>query len=668
MAHRPNEGSDGRVHLAAWTTHLTSPAAEARAPRRWAHIGGVVAVTALVAYLTWRILYSLPPSGWNRIVAWVLVAFETLPLPGLIYKTVSLWSIDAPLPDNPRPEFAKTARVVVVIPTYNEPRDVLAPTVAAACNLVQPHETWVLDDGDRDWVEEMCGALGARYVRRPVHDHAKAGNINHALGILEAEELAGIGGADVLAVLDCDHVPLPNFLADTLTWFDDPKVALVQGPQAFYNRGAFDDDGYTGEQGLFFNVLMPSRHHVGANPFWCGSTSFVRMSALQEIGGVATDTIVEDLHTTLKLLEAGWKTAYHHQTLAVGLAPSTPEQYLLQRRRWGMGAMQVLVKERLWRAKHWMSWRTFQEYLSATLWWLEGIATLLTLAVPIAVLVSGAQTSTAKPWQFTVAFGLMFVARLWGMKRVLRKNIKWPNAFALRVMRVPVGMACLWWLLSRNALQFAVTPKGGSDNRSRGRPPRVLYVLLAVTVTVCGYAALGVGHLVPWRTPVRSTIASGLWLSLATAVLLLGVLRIRSTRFATSRRDAPRFPVRVPVSVSGIAGELVDVSVGGASIRVNSRYFEGVSHVTVRLPGHASVPLEVVRTSDDGQFLYLRVAEGDWASLSQMALWLFHTPSGAVAGLPAGVPLVAAITLDQAAPGELLVFSPRDPEPAEAAA
>ena len=95
---------------------------------------------------------------------------------------------------------------------------------------------------------------------------------------------------------------------------------------------------------MFFHVLMPARNHDGAGPFWCGSTSLIRARALREIGGIATETIVEDMHTTLGLIRAGWKTVYHHQTLAVGLAPATPEQYLLQRRRWGMGSMQVLVQ------------------------------------------------------------------------------------------------------------------------------------------------------------------------------------------------------------------------------------------------------------------------------------------------------------------------------------
>jgi cellulose synthase (UDP-forming) len=637
----------GDAPIASWAHQIGSPTPESAGSRRLAHVGGLVAIGALIGYLTWRITFTLPAGGWNRWVAWTLVTFEAIPLIGLVVKTVTLWGIDAPAP-HPLSAAPPGTRVAVLIPTYNEPREVIVPTVAAACALAPDHETWVLDDGDRPWVAEMCEALGARYLSREDHSHAKAGNLNHALALLADEESAGIGGADIIAVLDCDHVPLPTFLTATLGWFADPQIALVQGPQAFYNAGAFDDDGFTGEQGLFFNVLMPARHHAGAGPFWCGSTSLLRVEALRQIGGVATETVTEDMHTTLKLIRAGWRTVYHHQTLAVGLAPATPEQYLLQRRRWGMGAMQVLVHERLWAAKRWMSWRNFHEYLNGTLWWLEGIGTLLTFAVPTAVLLSGAQTSTAGPLAFGTAFIAMFALRLWGAKRLLRGQIHWPTAFALRIFRVPVGLACLWWLVSRQSLAFAVTPKGGTDARRRGRPPRVLWALTTIIAGICAYAMAGVAGVVPWRTTTASTVSSGLWLALAGAVLVMGMRRIRAAEYATSRRNAPRFPFTTAVHVDGIPADLVDISVGGAAVRLSSGSLPISGLVLLDLPGKAAVKMEVVAAGQQvagprDRIVSLRIADNDWESHSELSRWLFHTPPGAIPELPPGVPVAASL-------------------------
>ena len=641
----PRPGWIRPEHLAGWTGWLGSPTPESLWSRWLARIGGSAAVAALAVYLWWRVTATMPAGGSDRVAAWILIGFEALPVFGLVLKTVTLWNIDAPSPP-PVSAVPDGMGVAVLIPTYNEPAEVIAPTIAAACALQPTHETWVLDDGDRAWVADLCAAVGARYVCRPVHDHAKAGNMNHTLDLMEVEAAAGHPPIDVIAVLDCDHVPLPTFLTATLGWFADERLALVQGPQSFYNSGAFDDDGFTGEQGLFFNVLMPARHHAGAGPFWCGSTSLLRLSALRDVGGVATETITEDMHTTLKLIRAGWRTAYHHQTLAVGLAPATPDQYLLQRRRWGMGAMQILVHERLWSAKRWMSWRNFHEYLNGTLWWLEGFATLFAFVVPIAIMLSGADTSTAAPLAFLCAFVAMFTVRLWGAKRLLRSQIRWSTAFALRVFRVPVGIACMWWLVARKQLQFEVTPKGGSDERRRGQAPRILSALAGTVIAVLAYATAGTIGLVPWRTDPGSTIASAVWLCLGLAVLALGARRIRKAEYATSRRNAHRVGVRTGCSVDGVPCELLDISAGGARVRAPYGHLPIDGSVLLTLAGAEPVRLDVVRVNSDDRAdtISVRAAPGDWAAYRTLSLWLFHTPDGAVPGLPANVPVIALTT------------------------
>jgi cellulose synthase (UDP-forming) len=598
--------------IAGWARLLGSPRPEPRRSRLLAHIGGLTAnaTRAQAAPL------SHPPAGIDCRAPQPVTA----------------------LPDG--------MRVAVLIPTYNEPVEVIAPTIAAACALAPAHETWVLDDGDRDWVRALSEAYGARYMRRSVYDHAKAGNLNHTLELMAQQAAEGRDDVDVIAVLDCDHVPLPSFLTATLGWFDDPEVALVQGPQTFYNAGAFDDDGVTGEQGVFFHVLMAARNHDGAGPFWCGSTSLLRTRALREVGGIATDTIVEDMHTTLGLIKVGWKTVYHHQTLAVGLAPATPEQYLVQRRRWGLGSMQVLTLERLWAAKRWMSWRNYFEYLSGTLWWLEVEATIIVFLNPAIIMVSGAQTSTAGPGTFAAVFLAMFAVRMWGVRQLFRHHLHLPTAFALRIFRIPVGVSCLWWLVTRRSLEFAVTPKAGVHERLRGRPPRVVIALIVAVFALLGYSAAGALGWVPWRATAGATVASGIWLLLAGVGLLLGVVRVMSPAYATSRRNAHRIAVRSRVSLDGVDGELVDISVGGAAVRFPTGGAPVAEHVELSLPRAAPVRMSVVRTSTEpsgtNDIVSMRLADGDWEGFRTMCLWLFHTPAGALDGVPPGVPVVAA--------------------------
>ena len=634
--------------LRGWAVDLRPLTTESDWSKFWARVGIVASITVLLAYTTWRILFTLPPSGWNLIAAWLLIAFELFPVIGLFIRAVTLWNIDCRAPA-PVTQTGPETRTAVLIPTYNEPVEVIAPTIAAACALEPAHQTWVLDDGDRPWVAELCQELGARYVRRSEHTHAKAGNMNHALELMEREREDGAEPIDIVAVLDCDHVPLPEFLTATLGWFADPEVALVQAPQTYYNSGAFDDDGDTGEQGMFFHVLLPARNHDGAGPFWCGSTSLIRVAALREVGGISTATIVEDMHTTLGLLRKGWKTAYHHQVIALGLAPTTPEQYLLQRRRWGMGSMQVLVKERLWAAKRWLSWRNYYEYLSGTLWWLEGVGTIFAFLIPAAVLVSGAQVSTADPLVFAGAFVAMFSIRLWGARRLYRLHLHWPTAFALRILRVPVGLSCLWWLLTRRTLEFQVTPKAGADERQRGRAPLAVRALLLIMILVAVWALLGVSGWMPWRLHPASTIVSGVWLVLAGVVLVMGMRRIHSDTYATSRRNAHRFAVRATVGIGDAEGELVDISIGGAAVRLPTGTLPAAADVELRLPGAAPVRLQTVRVvaAEAGtETVSLQVRFGDWAAYRAISLWLFHTPPGSVAGLRDGTPAVAVALSD----------------------
>ncbi len=138
----------------------------------------VVAILLTAGYLTWRLAAgTVNPDFW-----WVsvpLIVAEIHNAAGLILFTTQLWDTDLRLPW--RRVQATSYRVAVLIPTYNEPEEVLLPTVAAAVRLSPPHDTWVLDDGRRPWVRELATELGARYLARPDNRHAKAGNLNYAL-------------------------------------------------------------------------------------------------------------------------------------------------------------------------------------------------------------------------------------------------------------------------------------------------------------------------------------------------------------------------------------------------------------------------------------------------------------------------------------------------------
>ena len=67
-----------RPPVAPWALEITNPQNEQPRDRALARIGGVTAVLALLAYLTWRLAFTLPVGSWNRTVAFTLIAFEAL--------------------------------------------------------------------------------------------------------------------------------------------------------------------------------------------------------------------------------------------------------------------------------------------------------------------------------------------------------------------------------------------------------------------------------------------------------------------------------------------------------------------------------------------------------------------------------------------------------------
>ncbi len=242
-----------------------------------------------VGYLIWRI-------GWSGEGA-SPVAFVML----LVTEIYGLWALGTlawyswSRPPAVRPPATPGRKIDVYVCTYDEPFEVVAATLAGCRALTYPHTTYLLDDGRRPEMEELARVAGAEYLTRPDNSHAKAGNINAALPRTDGE---------LVLMLDADHVPMPDALDAMVGYFDDERVALVQTPHDFFNHDSVQH--YVvgrHEQSLFYRVVCPGKDRHGA-AYWCGSAALLRREALLEIGGVATETIAEDFHTTIRLLSA----------------------------------------------------------------------------------------------------------------------------------------------------------------------------------------------------------------------------------------------------------------------------------------------------------------------------------------------------------------------------
>ena len=264
------------------------------------------------------------------------------------------------------------ATVDVFITTYGEDIDVIRTTVTAVRAMHGEHLTWVLDDGRSDAVRDLAAELGVRYLRRLSSNGAKAGNVNHALTVSTAE---------YFVIFDADFVPKPEFLIETLPFFIDDKVSFVQTPQAYSNLHNVISRGAGYMQAVFYRFIQPGRNRFNA-AFCVGTNVVFRRDAINDIGGMYTDSKSEDVWTSLKLHERGWKTIYIPTVLATGHAPDTVEAYTKQQLRWATGGFEILLHSNPLSPRRRLTFDQRLQYLVTASFYLTGIAPLLLLLVP----------------------------------------------------------------------------------------------------------------------------------------------------------------------------------------------------------------------------------------------------------------------------------------------
>jgi cellulose synthase/poly-beta-1,6-N-acetylglucosamine synthase-like glycosyltransferase len=608
----------------------------------------VVSVTAVlftIAYLAWRAAFTIDLRYWW--VAIPLLALEVHNALGLAMFTVALWDVDAGPRCEPRDSTDLT--VAVMIPTYDEPTEVLLPTIAAAVALEPAHETWVLDDGRRPEVERLAVDLGARYLTRPTNEHAKAGNINHALGHVHA---------DVVAILDADHIAQPGFLRNTLGYFDDPDVALVQTPQDFYNLDSFEHQVRGGErmfseQAVFYRVIAAAKNRWGA-AFWCGTSALVRTSALRSVGGVATGTVTEDIQTTVRMHKRGWKTMYHNEVLARGMAARTASEYMMQRQRWAAGAMQVLRRERIFTGRG----LTLGQRLgyATTLWgWFDAWRSLGYLTLPIAVIATGGVPISAPLSVFGPLFLVTLAIQFLALRLLARGHYPPVLSIMFEFLRMPAALVGTLALVGLGGRSFRVTPKGAiAEGGRRARVPRLTIALLVVSAAAVVWFALTLAGRTPFVYPVPA-VAEGafLFLGVNAAFLAGAAMRIRAPEFAPERRNGVRLPVVLCGTVDGMLCAIDDLSLGGTGVALasSSAQVGDTVEFVVLLPANIVTLASTVRrrtSGREGVELGLEFDSGQAVDIAGLALALLSTDIAGLDEAQAYEPVIPA-ELDRAA-------------------
>jgi cellulose synthase (UDP-forming) len=333
---------------------------------------------------------------------------------------------------------------------------------------------------------DITELLRCRYIARPKPKgkphHAKAGNINYAI-------FAGETTGEFIVTVDADHILKPQFLKRVLPYFytynsytgqyERNQIGFVQTPQDFYNLP--NDDPFGHRAHLFYGPIQQGKDGLNS-AFYTGTNAVLRREALVNvglkyfsaaladdetrltefdlIGGVSSSSITEDMNTAMRLHSAGWKSVYHNELLAEGLAPDDLSSTLKQRLRWAQGTIQVLQQENPLTKPGLTVWQRLQ-YFQTMYSYFSGFATAIFIACPIVFFFTGIVPVKSYGADFALHFfpafvvnRLTFMAATWGIPA---REVWRSEQYAIALF--PLFIQAVWSVFTKRPIKFQVTPK-----------------------------------------------------------------------------------------------------------------------------------------------------------------------------------------------------------------
>jgi cellulose synthase (UDP-forming) len=347
--------------------------------------------------------------------------------------------------------------VDILIPSYNEPLEVVKRTIVGCQAIKYNHKKiYLLDDGNRQEIKQLCQELKCNYIIRENHFYAKAGNLNHALSQTNGE---------LIVVFDADFIPTTNFLNRTVGFFQDIKIGLLQTYQSFYShdpiaRNLGLENKIPTEVEIFSRYYQPIRDSI--NTALCYGSSFVvRRQNLINIGGFVTNTLSEDYHTGIRLASENYQVIYLAESLSAGLSAENIFGHIRQRKRWARGTIQTLfIKENPLLIKG-LKWWQRLAHLEGIFQWFNSPIRLILLLLPLAY-----NTLNVIPIKANLDQTIYFFLPFYFIQLLTFSWVNYRTRSALLadiynvVTAVPLTREIIETIISPFSSIFKVTPKG----------------------------------------------------------------------------------------------------------------------------------------------------------------------------------------------------------------
>jgi cellulose synthase (UDP-forming) len=112
------------------------------------------------------------PLYWLLITTFVYTFFK------ILYEWYHYWAIKVPVTPPTTRQYT-----VDIFTTFfkGEPYEMIIETLTAIQAITYPHETYLCDEANDQYLKGICKELGVHHVTRTIKVDAKAGNINNAV-------------------------------------------------------------------------------------------------------------------------------------------------------------------------------------------------------------------------------------------------------------------------------------------------------------------------------------------------------------------------------------------------------------------------------------------------------------------------------------------------------
>ncbi len=531
---------------------------------RYFHMAFLVcAFLVCLRYMLWRLFSSL-----NFIETFgPLISIGLWIAEFYCFTTVIFLLVQVGFKNNFRRQKPKTQNyfpsVDIFIPIYSEPLDILEKTVVAALNMDYPNKTvYVCDDSHKDEVRELTQKLGAVYIKGP-KKHAKAGNLNNAMTKSQGE---------LIVVFDTDHIPLNNFLKETVAHFSNEKLGILQTPHHFFNQDIFQrclklPEMVPNEADQFNHGVQSARDAWGGS-FFVGSGAVFRRKAMEEIGGFKLMSITEDIHTSMYIHSKGWESAFVNKDLAVGLTAENLSSYIIQRQRWMQGCLQIFFKDNPLFKKG-LNWRLRLGYFGSLYYFFFPLPKIVFWATPLFYLFFHWHPIFS---EVSVLLGYL-VPYMLILPLITASLIpRWPRALFgslyENIIFIPLFLSLFEMLLPKS-LGFKVTPKGIRSEKRKFDWASSKWTLIAIGISLFGIAK-GLFEFYYFDIEKDAYFFNISW-ALYNLLFLAASVIIAWER--PQKRDEERIKFSLPLKLKDsegneIQGTLVDISLSGANIKI----------------------------------------------------------------------------------------------------